>query len=395
MYQTFRGSDVREALSAVKATLGPNAMIGSTRFVSNDQSGGLNHSYVEVQAAHPDGRGWASPFSRDMQGDAASPRRASAGRSFPRRARSTQPDDTKVSAGIGDLERRIDPAPGGTSSRSELASLEAELMALKAMLQDLHAARPPKEQAVAMLAGLGIEGPLARELANNVKNRRRSTEELREWLEDQISHRFRVSPGILGAAGKQVIACVGPTGVGKTTTLAKLAANARLDLGRSVSVISLDTFRVGAAEQWQRYAELMGLTVSVASNAETFRQSLRETSSDIVLVDTPGHVGKTTADWSIAQCLQSVTGRQLNTLLVLPAWLRAHDAERVTRDYDGAAPTALVTTKLDETNRIGGVLHGAALRDLPIAYLCNGPRVPEDLMDATSETLLAALFGRA
>jgi flagellar biosynthesis protein FlhF len=82
----------------------------------------------------------------------------------------------------------------------------------------------------------------------------------------------------------------------------------------------------------------------------------------------------------------------LDVLLVLPAWLAARDAEQVTRDYDAAKPTALVATKLDEATRRGGVLHGAAARELPIAYLCGGPRVPEDITDGTHEVLLSALF---
>ena len=68
--------------------------------------------------------------------------------------------------------------------------------------------------------------------------------------------------------------------------------------------------------------------------------------------------------------------------------------EEVTRSYDGAKPTALVATKLDEAGRVGGLLHGAAARDLPFAYFCDGPKVPEDITDATSDALLSAIFDR-
>jgi flagellar biosynthesis protein FlhF len=297
--------------------------------------------------------------------------------------------------GISDLEREIGENPYRPQRPSELASLEQELMTLKAMLQDLHDARPPKEQAQALLASLGIEGALAKELAGGASRSRKKDEtSLRDWLRGQVAQRFSVAPGLINATEKQVVACVGPTGVGKTTTLAKLAARARLDLGKSVGVISLDTFRVGAIEQWQRYADLMGLQTAIAHNADSFRHALQQVNADLLLIDTPGYVGKTSSDWPIAKCLASITGRRLDTLLVLPAWLRAHDVESVTKDYDRARPTGLVATKLDEANKTGGVLHGAAIRDLPFAYLCNGPRVPEDISDATHDALTSAVFDR-
>jgi flagellar biosynthesis protein FlhF len=395
-YQTFRGSDVKEALSAVKAALGPDAMIGSTRFVSGDRTSGLNQAYVEVLAAQPSGARGVGPFARGASGYQAVRKETNGRASAQGRARRAA---AKLSLGISALENQVgerlgerDPAP---KPRTDLANLENELMSLKAMLEDLHAARPPKEQALGLLAGLGIEGSLARDLASGAgRSKKRDPEELREWLKAQVAKRVLVSPGLINGSGKQVVACVGPTGVGKTTTLAKLAAIARLDLGKSVGVISLDTFRVGAAEQWHRYADLMGLSAHVAHNPDAFRNALQQNSSDLLLIDTPGHVGKTGADWPIAQCLGSVTGRKLDTLLVLPSWLRALDVEQVTRDYDAARPTGLVATKLDEASRTGGVLHGSAIRELPFTYLCNGPRVPEDIFDATHDTLLSAVFDR-
>ncbi len=391
-YQTFRGTDVKEALSAVKAALGPDAMIGSTRFVSGDRRGGLAQSYVEVLAAQPNGDVRRSPFSRGAQVEAPPAPRTQRRRSTVKRS-----NNIGSETGIRALEQEFGEEPPRTLQRSgtDVAALERELMTLKAMLADLHATRPPKEQAQALLAGLGIEGGLAKELASGAgRSKKKDTEALREWLKTQVRERFDVSPGLVNGHGKQVVACVGPTGVGKTTTLAKLAARARLDLGKSVGVISLDTFRVGAVEQWQRYADLMGLNSQVAHSPEAFTRALAQNTSDLLLIDTPGHVGQTGADWPIARCLNAVTGRRLDTLLVLPAWLRASDVEQVTRDYDAAHPTGLVATKLDETNRAGGVLHGAAIRQLPFTYICNGPRVPEDILDATDETLIAAIFDR-
>lgn len=397
-YQTFRGADVKEALSAVKAALGPDAMIGSTRFVSNDK-GGFGKSYVEVLAAQPNGSRRYSPFAHGAQSSTTA--RAQQERTEAQRVNralalgaktKTKPEPSPPKqTSVKDLEAE----DGGEPSRATIANLEHEISTLKSMLEELHRTRPPKEQAQAMLAGIGVEGMLAKELASGANRaKKRDPEALEAWLKEQIKTRFRTSPGLINASGKQVLACVGPTGVGKTTTLAKLAAKARLDLGKSVGVITLDTYRVGALEQWQRYADLMGLSAHVAHNPDSFAHALKQNNSDLLLIDTPGHVGKTSSEWPIAQCLSSVSGRRMDVLLVVPAWLGARDVEQVTRDYDAARPTAMTVTKLDEASRKGGVLHGAAARELPFAYLCSGPRVPEDITDATSEALLFALFDR-
>jgi flagellar biosynthesis protein FlhF len=191
---------------------------------------------------------------------------------------------------------------------------------------------------------------------------------------------------------RTLIACMGPTGAGKTTTLAKLAARARLDLGRSVGVITLDTFRVGAVEQWQRYAALMGIPFQVASDRASFRRALAEMTTDIVLVDTAGRSTQTSS-WVLPECLNGI-GEEFakHALLVLPAWLRASDVNRISGLYEVPAPTEVVITKLDETIESGGVLHAALPQSIPIAYLCSGPRVPEDIREASVEAVVDAVL---
>jgi flagellar biosynthesis protein FlhF len=87
-----------------------------------------------------------------------------------------------------------------------------------------------------------------------------------------------------------------------------------------------------------------------------------------------------------------VTDRAVNTLLVLPAWLRANDVSRIMEIYDDPTPTDLIVTKLDETYQVGGILHAALPTNLPFAYMCNGPRVPEDIMEASVDGVLDAVF---
>ena len=369
-YQNFRGADLKEALSAVKATLGPNALIEGTRQISNGRGGGLGHSYVEVTAAPAAGLKW--PYANKEAAAAEAPLR----RREPR--------------GQGAFGRNAaKPAP---SLGRDPGEIERELGMLRQMLNELNESRPPKERALTELHAAGIEGTLARELAAGAtKVARRGREALRAWLSGRIKERLTVTPSMLTDPNPRVIACVGPTGVGKTTTLAKLAAKARLDHGRSVGVISLDTFRVGAVEQWQRYATLMGIPFQIASDRTTFLRAIADMPTDLVLVDTAGRSVHGTA-WPLAGCLREITDRKVNTMLVLPAWLRANDVTRVLEMYDDPLPTDLVVTKLDETYQVGGILHAALPNQLPFAYLCNGPRVPEDILDASVEGVLDAVF---
>lgn len=369
-YQSFRGADLKAALDQVKATLGPNALIDATRQVTNGHAGALERSYVEVTAAAPAGLEW--PYATPTP---TSRRTAS----------------RKASTATSASEKTQSFSLLGEPKQSK-PDVERELQVLRAMVEELNATLPPKERALAMLHAAGIEGPIAREIgAGAGRQAKKGRDALRSWLRERVRERLLVRPGLIAQDGPTLVACVGPTGVGKTTTLAKLAARARLDLGRSVTVISLDTFRVGAVEQWQRYATLMGVPFHVAHELAGFQRVLREARSELILVDTAGRSAHA-ANTLLADGLRGVTSHSVHVQLVVPAWMRASDAERVLASYQDPAPTEIVVTKLDETDTVGGALHAALPRALPLSYLCDGPRVPEDIADANVDSILARLF---
>ena len=375
-YQSFRGADLQEALSAVKATLGPNALIEGTRRVTNGRAGGLGQQYVEVTAAPPQGLKW--PFaSREARAIELPLRERAALSPASGEQRSLRTGNNKYGSVLG----------------LDSDQVERELNSLRAMLEELNQQRPPKERALTLLHSKGIEGSLAKELANGAaKHAKKGKAPLTDFLRARLAERVSVSGSLMQGPGRKLIACMGPTGAGKTTTLAKLAARARLDLGRSVGVISLDTFRVGAVEQWQRYAALMGIAFQVASDRSTFRRALAEMTADIVLVDTAGR-STAASSWALPECLNGTAEDMTrHALLVLPAWLRVSDVSRVAGLYEAPAPTEVVITKLDETLEAGGVLHAALPTNIPIAYLCNGPRVPEDIREASVEAVVDAVL---
>jgi len=373
-YQSFRGADLQEALSAVKATLGPNALIEGTRRVTNGRNGALSQQYVEVTAAPPQGLKW--PFaSREA------------------RAPELPLQQRPAMAPPGEQRSLRTKSKYGSVLGLDGKEVERELNSLRAMLEELNQQRPPRERALTLLHAKGIEGALARELASGAaKHAKKGKAHLNEFLRTRLAERLSVSGSLMQGSQRTLIACMGPTGAGKTTTLAKLAARARLDLGRSVGVITLDTFRVGAIEQWQRYAALMGIPFQVASDRSSFRRALAEITADIVLVDTAGR-STAASSWTLPDCLAGTTDELAkHALLVLPAWLRASDVVKVGDLYQVPAPTEVVITKLDETAEAGGVMHAALPSNIPIAYLCNGPRVPEDIREASVDAVVDAVL---
>jgi len=372
-FETFRGRNVEEALAAVRAALGPDAFIESTRNVSNGEKGWLGKTFVEVLAAPSDRPSAArtNPFSRQTL-----ERRTPA----PAAARTTDSEKS--------------PAPtAARTSRSEVA-LGRELRLIRSMLEELSLVRKPRDRAGSLLQAAGIEGSLAASLAGQAARvPKADSTVLINFLRKKLAARLQTAPSPIEAPGRRIIACIGPTGVGKTTSLAKLAARASLELGRSVSVISLDTFRVGAVEQMRRFVELIGVPFDVARDRASFAQAVVQRRTDLVLVDT---AGVSTADngsmQRLSECLSAVTDRPIDILLVVQASIRARDAERLRGVYRAPAPTGLIITKLDETDQAGGALHTALEHPLPVTYLCDGPRVPEDLHEATVDMLLDAVL---
>jgi flagellar biosynthesis protein FlhF len=384
-YQTFRGSDVQEALLLVRQALGADALIESTRHITNGQGGAFGRSFVEVVAA-PSAAGAAGASAALARESMPSPQRLRA--SPGSRVHMPQASATfKRTLPLGERKPAAPPAPA-----LDVSSVGRELMQLRLMLDELSQGRPPRDRTRALLAAAGFEGSLARALSvGATRAARTGNRELRQWLRQRVASRLVCRGGLLEADGPQLIACVGPTGVGKTTTLAKLAAQAVLTLGKSVRVISLDTFRVGALEQWRRYSELIGCPFDVVTNAGAFHRIVHSNPSDIVLVDTAGRSGSDQGS-ILAGCVSGLGAINRHVLLVLPAWMRARDAERVAQSYTKPGLTGVVITKLDETDQVGGVMHAPLGGKLPITYLCDGARVPEDIREAVLDDVLDTLF---
>ena len=392
-YQTFSGQDLKEALVAIRAAYGPEALIGPTRHVHVAGENGLPQMRVEVQAAPSQGRS-AWPFSSGLLPET---NRTPATSTRPKRSVSLAPSpDSRASVAspsVQSPERRAPEThkPGGGMS---LSRMEAQLAELRAMVEAVQAQLPTKQRALGLLSAMGIEGQVARQLGARL-GKAKTDAELLALLGSRIERALPVAPNPLTSQKPELIACVGPTGVGKTTTLAKLAAQARLEHGRSVAIISLDHFRVGAADQWARYGKLMGVPVFAPKTARELEEVLSQNPAELLLVDTPSVGSSEDASMRAFSELAHKARRSTHVLLLLPAWLRGNDAERLICHYEHVSPTGLVVTKLDETDGVGGMIQASLGADLPIVYLSRGPRVPEHLEPASAETVTRLALSRA
>lgn len=194
-------------------------------------------------------------------------------------------------------------------------------------------------------------------------------------------------------ASDRVVAFFGPTGVGKTTTIAKLAAQAKLHDGRSVGLLTVDTFRVAAVEQLKTYADILSIPFAVARSTAEVRERLRSMSTlDIVFVDT---TGRPFLDSAHAQEIQALLGGVSIDLryLVLSLSSRWLEAQEVAAVLAPVGYDALLFTKLDETVLPSLCLAAAYTLRKPLSYLTTGQRVPDDIMVADSDLLSSCFTG--
>jgi flagellar biosynthesis protein FlhF len=361
--RTFRAASLQDALDQIRQQMGPEASVLHTRQVRDGWMGWLGRTYVEVTAGLRD----------TTQGPVSIP----------------LPRGSEVDA------RPAVPAALPSYPAWGSASFEAGLpLPLQAYRQELLSAQVDPatvdrwlSATTSFAAGLG-DPPLGSTLAAS------------PWLEHlqrSVARELRIASPIRTQPGdRRVVALVGPTGVGKTTTVAKLAAGFRIEARRRVGLLTIDTFRIAAVQQLKAYAEIMDLPMEVVERPDEMRPALdRMGDVDLVLIDTAGRSPR--SDARIEQLVELLRSAQPDeTHLVLSATSSASTIQLALQGFAPVRATAAILTKLDEASHTAGVLSAIVATDrfagMPISYTTNGQQVPDDIATADPEALLSRLL---
>jgi flagellar biosynthesis protein FlhF len=422
--KTFEAATMQEALDIVKKEMGEDAFILSTRTRRRKAAMGFaEEAVIEVTAAVDEGsakEAYAAAQKAEPEPLAAS---GTYGLRAPLTGRRSEPPTPKAAALV---PTPPPPAPAAPPPPMDLRPLRKELLEIKgavaalrdqdarngAILKELDQLKSlltriqkqgmPSSQLPLPPSLLELYGDLIsndvepliamrlceyaqRALVDHGGEGALDSEKGRLFLRRVIADFIPVAAPIQIDPGKmRVCALVGPTGVGKTTTIAKLAAYAKLELKQKVALITLDTFRMAAVDQLQQYAQILQVPLHVALTVEDLRSALRfYQDRTLVLIDTPGHSPK---DAEVLGQLHKLLKElpEVETHLVLSATTKPRDLAEIAQRFEPLQPSRLIFTKLDETSTYGPILGTLARVRRPLSYLGTGQEVPQDLELATS-----------
>jgi flagellar biosynthesis protein FlhF len=285
--------------------------------------------------------------------------------------------------------RRPVPAPVAVTGVDPRAfdSMRFELNGLRELLEvqlgslawsQLQGSRPEQANLWRRLQRIGLSGPLSRDLLALITD----IEEPRQAWRMLLAHLARMiaTPEVEPLEEGGVIAMVGPAGMGKTTTLAKLAARYVLKYGaQNIALVSMDSYRIGAQEQLKTLGRILNVSVTHVDPGQSLVQALEPLlRKRVVLIDT---AGLQASDPALRMQLESLAGRGIKSknYLVLATTSQKQVLTAAYHSYKRCGLAGCILTKLDETASLGEVLSLAISHELPVAYLTDGPRIPDDL----------------
>jgi flagellar biosynthesis protein FlhF len=346
----YRAPTIREATSMVKDILGPEAMIISTKKI-NEKNG---DRLFEVSAVTAD---------EDM------------------------------------MDNRLTP----------LSELKSELMSIKEMINLLNHSGSVMEKLMtkpaiinlyAKLIRNGVQDQYARTLFEKVGAFEATPHEqingLKTKIIQQIMQVIEVNDPFDQRHGKQILsAFIGTTGVGKTTTIAKLAAHLMLKARKKVGLISVDSYRIGAIEQLKTYANILGIPCLPAFNKKDLVFALKKMEMrDVILIDT---AGQSQYDRARIEELKRMIADDLeiNSQLLLSVSTKESEMERASLNFSSLKCQSYIFTKVDESQKCGSLINQIMKRRLPVSYITTGQNVPEDIEKAEKEKIFNLIMNKS
>lgn len=387
----FAARDMREALREIRSSLGPDAVMLSSHktaqgvevIAAMDYDDRLLDAVRDGDALAPGGDELLdaedSEGSRHSADQSAGPEPVTyeqIARKVQDRAPPHEPPDPEPVEHTAPLHAAV-----GDEVTEEIKDLRHLLETQLASLawNDLNRRTPTRARALRQLAKIGVDADLARELADHMPASSESVRDRWRVPLQLFAGRLPLARRDLAEVGG-IFAVVGPTGVGKTTSIAKIAA--RFALRHNVNelgLVSADNYRIGAREQLLTFARILGAPMHVAENARELRSVLdRLANKKLVLIDTAGMSQRDLRLTSQFSTLK-VSGHHVYPVLTVSAAADRGSLAETLSVFQAAKPKALIITKLDEATSLGPVLSLAIRSGLPVAYVSDGQRVPEDL----------------
>jgi len=386
----YLAKDMRQALNQVREAQGPDAVILSSRRTEEGvevvaavdfEAETVIQNATAAELPQSTNSASAADFKRSMQAIEQS--------------REHSKELSRVHSNV--FGKGATPAVAAISSDDEQADMNAELRTLRRMLEtqlatlawnDLTRRAPLQTALLKELTQLGFAHTLAAEVVSQIPARL-------EWNEAQRMALALIAKRIVTDSERWLdkggmVAFVGPTGVGKSTLVAKLAARWVLHHGpRELVLISADSVRMGAQDQIQNLGRLLGVPTYGIDQVTELSGVLNAVSQQrLVLIDTAG-LSQRDARLSAELALLATSHPQLETSLVVSASTQAGTLEETFLRFAAASPKSCVLTKVDEATSLGGSISALTRHAIPVAYISEGQRIPEDLTAARAHQLVA------
>lgn len=372
----YMASNINEALTRIRHELGKEAVIISQRKIRKPGvKGYFSEKLIEVTAAVEN---------------------SSAGMSQ-KKIQDKEDDDFKSS--LDNLKKimnkEIENKKSTTVAKKEevvvpkvTLSLESEVAQMKELLnkvlKNTEKEELEEDELLTLIKELDIDTVFYDELKSRIGNED-IKEKLKELLKEDIN--------IIGSELKGNVVLVGPTGVGKTTTIAKLAGRLSLIDKKKVGLITVDTYRIGAVEQLKTYAEIMNIPFKVVITMKDMEEAVKSMDNcDIVLIDTTGRSSKNTMQISeLRAFVQKAKPDSVN--LVISSTTKNKDIKTIVEGYKELEYKSLIITKLDETTVYGSLYNIQRIAGKPIGYITLGQNVPDDIKVPSKEEIIRLIFG--
>jgi len=354
--KSYFANDVKAALEMARIELGPDAMLIQSRKAPPEAR---HMGEYEVVMALP-------PSDRTADGSRHAP---------------GQQDYARLSADIAEMRKQLERMAAALSRSSAMAS----------------ARELPKPELAEVFSSL-VEAEVDPALAHDILQRLREADvegSVDRALAAELASRIRCDTQLGRGGHPRIVALVGPCGCGKTTTLVKLAVRYGLTCRRPTQIISMDNYRIAAADQLRSFAAILGVGFLALETPGALSQAIEEhRTKDLILIDTPGHGPNDLVDSSdLAAFLAG--RRDIDTHLVLSASMKSADLSRVVDRFEIFRPRKLIFTKLDETEAFGPIFNEAARTGKPVSFLSTGQQIPEDLEPADKERIVSLVLERS